>query len=118
MKNILVIDDDPGILAFLQKRLDQAGYRAEVEVSGEIGFERMKAAPPDLVIVDIRMPGMDGFSFVREIRADAALTRIPVIVVTAQEALGDIFKMEGVQGFFAKPVDTELLMEKIRELIG
>jgi len=118
MKNILVIDDDPGLVVFLQKRFDLAGYRVTAAASGEAGLQKMKADLPDLLILDIRMPGMDGFSFVREIRADAALSKIPVVIVTAQEELGDIFKMEGVQGFFAKPVDTEMLMEKVRELIG
>ena len=118
MKNILVIDDDPGLLAFLQKRLDLAGYRVTTAASGEAGLEKMKADIPDLVIADVMMPGMDGFSFVREIRVDAQLTRVPIIIVTAQEELGDIFKMEGVQGFFPKPLDTEMLMDKIRSLIG
>jgi CheY-like chemotaxis protein len=118
MKSILVIDDDPGLLAFLQKRLGEAGYRVVVEVSGTIGFEKMKADPPDLVIADVMMPGMDGFSFVREIRSDEALGKIPVIIVTAQEDLADLFKMEGVRGFLPKPVDTQMLMDKVCELIG
>ena len=118
MKNILVIDDDPGLVVFLQKRFDLAGYRVTPAASAESGLQKMKEDVPDLLIVDIRMPGMDGFSFVREIRADAALAKIPVIIMTAQEELGDMFKGEGVQGFFAKPIDVEMLMEKVRELIG
>jgi CheY-like chemotaxis protein len=118
MKTILVIDDDPGLLVFLQKRLDLAGYRVMTAGSGEPGLQKMKNDLPDLVIADVLMPGMDGFSFVREMRADTRLTKIPVIVVTAQEEFGDIFKMEGVQGFFPKPIDVEMLMEKIVELIG
>jgi twitching motility two-component system response regulator PilH len=118
IKNILVIDDDPGVVAFLQKRLDAAGYRVTVADTGESGLQKMRAELPELVIADVIMPGMDGFSFVREIRSDAALTKIPIVIVTAQEELADIFKMESVQGFFAKPIDTELLMEKIHALIG
>ncbi len=118
MKHILVIDDDPGVVVFLQRRLDLIGYHVTTAASGESGLQKMKESYPDLVIADVMMPAMDGFSFVREIRADAALTKIPVLIVTAQEDLADIFKMEGVQGFFTKPIDTELLLEKIRSLIG
>jgi len=118
MKKILVIDDDPALVIFLQRKLGLAGYRVTASASGEPGLLKMKADLPDLVIVDVMMPGMDGFSFVREIRADVSLTKIPVIILTAQEEFGDIFKMEGVQGFFTKPVDTGILIEKIGELIG
>ena len=117
-KNILVIDDDPALVVFLQKRLDAAGYRVSTAVSAEAGFQAMRMDLPDLLIVDVKMPGMDGFSFVREIRADGALAKVPILIVTAQEELGDIFKMEGAQGFFPKPIDMELFMEKVSELIG
>ncbi len=118
MKHILVIDDDPGQVVFLQKRLEAAGYRVTTAVSGEAGLEHLMDDFPDLVIADVMMPNMDGFSLIREIRVDPVLTTIPVIIVTAQEELADLFKMEGARAFFAKPIDTELLMEKIRELIG
>ena len=118
MKNILVVDDDPALVVFLHKRLDAAGYRVSTAVSAEAGLQAMRTDLPDLLIVDVKMPGMDGFSFVREIRADAALAATPILIVTAQEELGDIFKMEGAQGFFPKPIDMELLMEKVCALIG
>ena len=118
MKHILVIDDDPGLVVFLQRRLDLAGYQVTTAASGESGLQKMRDSLPDLVIVDVMMPGMDGFSFVRELRTDTVLTKVPILIVTAQEELGDIFKMEGVQGFFPKPIDTEMLMEKVKALIG
>ena len=118
MKNILVMDDDPGQVLFLQRRLDLEGYRVTTAASGESGLQKMRIELPDLVIADVMMPGMDGFSFVREIRADMALTKTPIIIVTAQEELGDIFKMEGAQGFFTKPIDMDMLMAKIQDLIG
>ncbi len=118
MKHILVIDDDPGLVVFLQRRLDLAGYQVTTAASGEAGLQKMRDSLPDLVIVDVMMPGMDGFSFVRELRTDTVLTKVPILIVTAQEELGDIFKMEGVQGFFPKPIDTEMLMEKVKALIG
>ena len=118
MKHILVIDDDPGAVLFLQRRLDLAGYRVTAAASGDSGLQKMREALPDLVIADVMMPGMDGFSFVREIRADVALRKIPIVIVTAQEELADIFKMEGVQAFFAKPIDTDMLMAKLAALLG
>jgi CheY-like chemotaxis protein len=119
MKNILVIDDDPGVLFLLQRRLSDAGYRVAVEVSGQMGLERMAVSAPDLVIVDIRMPGMDGFAFIRQIRTDAVLVKVPAIIVTAyEEYSADAALLEGVQGFFRKPIEINGLLGKIREIVG
>ena len=118
MKNILVVDDDFGFVSFLHRRLEVEGYHVDGESGAEAALKRMRAKRPDLVVADVMMPGMDGFSFVREIRTDNGLKNTPIIIVTAHEELGEIFKVEGAQGVFSKPLATDKFVEKIRTLIG
>jgi DNA-binding response OmpR family regulator len=118
MKKILVIDDDAGVRVFMSKRFETEGYTPLVAATGEEGLHMLYQDKPQLVILDVMMPGVDGFTFMREMRADETLKKIPVIVATAREDLRDIFKMEGAQGFFVKPVPMDEVMEKVRALIG
>lgn len=118
MKKILVIDDDPGIVALLEKRLAAAGFDMLSALDGKAGVERMRAEVPALVILDVMMAGMDGYSFLLEVRSDEKTRDIPLVVITARGDLGDLFRSEHVAAFFQKPLNIEALLEKINVLIG
>lgn len=118
MKKILIIDDDPGVLVFLQRKLQAAGYVTLTFLDGEEGLACMRVQNPDLVIFDVMMPGLDGYSLLAEIRADESLTKIPLIVVTAKKELQDFFMAQGVQGFVSKPFNVDVVLEKVRVVIG
>ncbi|MBF0485601.1 MAG: response regulator [Candidatus Omnitrophica bacterium] len=118
MKNVIVIDDDQGILSLFEKKLTASGYAVSTAMDGVEGLAKIRRERPDLVVIDVVMPKMDGFSVVREIRADDNLKAVPVIVLTAKGELGDLFRMEGVAAFFEKPFSCDELLAKIHQLIG
>lgn len=108
---ILVVDDEPTQRLLTQEALNQRGYRVEEAGSGEEGLELARQLKPDLILLDVLMPGMDGFEVCRAIRADEELYRTPVVIVTALE---DIESIEigfdaGATDFIAKPIVWPLL---------
>lgn len=118
MKRILVVEDDVGMLTLFHKRLESAGYSVFSASDGVDGLRKFREIRPDLLLMDVMMPGMDGFSVLREIKADPELKDIPVVIVTAKNELGDIFRMEGVAAIFEKPFQGDALLAKIRQLTG
>ncbi|NLE65753.1 MAG: response regulator [Elusimicrobia bacterium] len=118
MKRILLIDDDPGVMSLLKKPLEAAGYRVDMSGNGAEGLESARLQRPDIVLVDVVMPKMDGFSFVREMRSDDALKKTPIIVITAKTDLDDLFRAEGVEAFLKKPISIEEVLGRVEMLIG
>ena len=118
MKHILVVDDEKNIRQLFQEELLDEGYAVTVADSGEQALEKIANKEPDLVIVDIRMPGMNGLELMEEIRKDKA--DLPIIVCTALRALQDDFSIweAHVSAFLSKPVDLDELKEKVKHCIG
>ena len=84
---ILVAEDDPDIGNLLEHYLRKAGFTATVVTSGRDVMPQIKREPPDLVVLDLMLPGLDGLQVCREIRADASIAAIPIIMLTAKEVL-------------------------------
>lgn len=108
---ILVIDDEPTQRILTREALEQRGYRVEEAESGEAGLQLAQELKPALILLDVLMPGMDGFEVCRRIRLDPNLVRTPVVIVTALEDLESIevgFKA-GATDFIAKPIVWPLL---------
>lgn len=108
---VLVIDDEPTQRMLSREALEQRGYRVEEADSGEAGLELAREFKPDLILLDVMMPGMDGFEVCRRIRIDPDLHRTPVVIVTALEDLNSIeigFEA-GATDFIAKPIVWPLL---------
>ncbi|MEI7752571.1 MAG: response regulator, partial [Candidatus Omnitrophota bacterium] len=78
---------------------------------------KVRTESPNLILLDIKMPGMDGFTFVRRLKADTALEKPPVIILTGFEPMRDLFKLEGVAGYFVKGDDTALLTKSIEAIL-
>ncbi|MCK5581423.1 MAG: response regulator [Candidatus Omnitrophica bacterium] len=110
---ILVIDDDQVITKMLYIKLTAQGYTVETAKDGEEGLEKYKTFFPDIIILDIFMPKMDGYTFVLEFNRIGNLKETSIIVLTAAEAMQDIFEMEGVNDYIVKPFNTEGLLRKI-----
>lgn len=108
---ILVIDDEPTQRMLTHEALTQRGYRVEEADSGETGLEIARRLKPDLILLDVLMPGMDGFDVCRAIRADDELYRTPVVIVTALEDMDsiEIGFDAGATDFIAKPIVWPLL---------
>jgi CheY-like chemotaxis protein len=83
--NVLVIDDDEPSRALMRRGLEAAGHVVTAASDGKAGIEAMEAEPPDLVVLDLMMPVLDGFAVVEHMRASESLRRVPIVVVTAKD---------------------------------
>ena len=115
---ILVIDDDRINCALIKFTLAEKRYGVELAHDGGEGVEKLKALKPDLVVLDVHMPEMNGYEFMTEIKTMGDLANTPVIMVTANETMEDVFKLEGVKGYFVKPVDLNKMVDCIVDAIG
>ena len=114
IKKILIVDDEIEFVAMLKIRLEANNYKVIAAFDGEEGLEKAKSEKPDLMILDVLMPKKDGWTLVREIKADQNLKHIPVIMLTIKEHLKDMFKLEGITDYITKPFKAEELLTKIK----
>ena len=117
MAYILVVDDDPAITTMLRRGLAYEGFSVAVASSGSAGLALARQQPPDLVILDIMMPGMDGLEVLRRLRA--ADPQLPVILLTAKDAPTDqVHGLEtGADDYIIKPFTFEVLLARVRVLL-
>jgi DNA-binding response OmpR family regulator len=117
-RKILVVDDDRNIVRVLQTRLEANQYRVVTAFDGDEGLEKVASEKPDLVILDVMMPKMDGYTFVLKLRGGAdATAKIPVIILTAKDRMRDLFEMEGIDDYVVKPFTSEDLLGKINKVL-
>ncbi|HAS82701.1 MAG TPA: hypothetical protein DCS43_08530 [Verrucomicrobia bacterium] len=114
---ILVVDDEKHLLISLKDFLGYQGFDVIVARSGEEALKRCEQDAPDLIILDMSMPGMGGIGFLKHISDAQGKPRFPVIVLTARTHMQDFFSNLAVDGFMGKPCDEELLARKIREVL-
>jgi len=119
MKRILYVEDDADSAYMLSRRLKKAGYEIFVAPSGEEGIEMASKEEPNLILMDINLPGIDGYEALRQIRAKPKLAQVPVIIVSANAMTSDSAKAEeaGADGFESKPVRFASLKDKIEDLL-
>lgn len=119
-KRILVCDDDPVILRLLQVNLELEGYEVLSAHNGEEALEIASAERPDLVILDIMMPKLDGYQTAERLKAQDDTKEIPVVFVSAKAQLSDIEKGKsyGVADYLTKPFDPSDLLEIVERLVG
>lgn len=114
-KTVLVVDDKPGVRKVLERSLRQDGYEVLAAADGSEALELMKAFPPDMVLLDLMMPGMDGMELCRRIREDPTTRHLPVIMVTAKGRIIDA--VEGLDGgaddYIVKPFDPHELLARV-----
>lgn len=120
MARILVVDDSSTLLAGTTKILVSAGYEVISAISGEEAIEKASSEQPDLVIMDVVMPGMNGFQATRQITKNADTKHIPVIMLTTKDQETDKVwaKRQGASDYVTKPPDEAILLEKIRALLN
>lgn len=111
MAKVLVIDDDKDTMRILEAKLIDAGYQVMQAVDGKEGLEKARHVRPDLVLLDVMMPELDGLSVLQHMKFDSLTDKIPVIIMTAKgEKMEKLFKMEGAAAYITKPfVFSELL---------
>jgi CheY-like chemotaxis protein len=116
-KKILVIDDDADDRSLMKMRLETHHYDVVLAENGAEGLIKAESEKPDLIIVDVMMPEMDGYTFVREIKTIESLKEIPIIVLTSRTGMKDLFEVEGVRDYVTKPYEPEELIQKIQKYL-
>ena len=119
-KKILVIDDEPDVVSFLSTFLSDEGFQVFVARNGPDGLEKAAKEIPDLITLDITMPGMSGIEVLTTLRREPQLSAIPVIVVTGVagfKKLMEYRKVRPPEGFIEKPIDLMLLMTSIEKVL-
>jgi two-component system, OmpR family, alkaline phosphatase synthesis response regulator PhoP len=118
-KHIMIVDDEVDIVETVRLRLQANGYQVSNSM-GEQALEDIRKAKPDLILLDIIMPGMDGFAVIRELKRDPELFRIPVIIFSAKPkaAMIELFGPEGIAGYISKPYDARELLDQIKQILG
>ena len=116
-KRILVIEDQEDNRRILRDLLTSAGYEMIEAVTGEEGVTLAEAHRPDLILMDIQLPGLDGYDATRRIKGDPMLQAIPIIAVTSYALSGDELKARaaGCDDYVTKPFSPRVLLAKIRE---
>ena len=117
MQRILVIDDDPSVTSVLKRGLSYEGFVVDTASSGVEGLASARERPPDLVILDIMMPGMDGLEVLR--RLHSADARLPVLLLTGKDAPADQVEglQQGADDYVVKPFTFEVLVARVRALL-
>lgn len=117
MQRILVIDDDPAVTSLLRRGLAYEGFTVDTAATGEAGLSQARQTPPDLVILDIMMPGINGLEVLTRLRAADA--RLPVLLLTAKDAPDDqVLGLEsGADDYVVKPFTFEVLLARVRVLL-
>ena len=112
-KKILVADDEEQLALALKIRLQSHGYEVVTVKNGQEAVEQAAKDRPDLVVLDVLMPVMDGYSCLRELNTRFGRGKIPVIILTARDRMKDLFELEGVEDYVIKPFDHEDLLVRI-----
>ncbi|MFC1666768.1 PleD family two-component system response regulator [Candidatus Omnitrophota bacterium] len=119
-KRILVVDDDEDLLKMLKMRLEAEGYEFMCAKDGNEMLKVVEVKKPDVILLDIMLPNMDGYSALREMRNKEDLKEIPVIVLSAKQKkkLGDLFALEKIAFFIEKPFEPSDLLQKIKIVVN
>ncbi len=120
MAQILIVDDSPTEIHVLKSMLEKHGFEVETAENGTEGIERAKELKPDLILMDVVMPGLNGFQATRQLTRDAETAAIPVLIVTTKDQETDrVWGMrQGAKDYLTKPVTEKSLLEKINATLA
>ena len=118
MARVLVIDDEPDVLMLCRVNLQHAGHDVLEALDGERGLETARSAHPDVIVLDLMLPSMDGYEVLQMLQEDPEVREVPVLVLTAKAQSGDRARSwrEGASWFITKPFSPDTLVEAVRRL--
>ena len=116
-KKILVVDDEQQLALAIKIRLQSRGYQVVLASDGKEAIELIQEEHPDLVILDVLMPVMDGYSCLREMNTRFGRSKTPIIILTARDRMKELFELEGIEDYLVKPFDHEDLLVRIERVL-
>jgi DNA-binding response OmpR family regulator len=119
-KRILIIEDDPSVLRAISYMLGKEGYDVLTALNGLVGLRKAKEENPDLLILDVMLPGIDGFEVCHRLRAESQTAQLPILMLSAkgQEADRSTGLEVGANEYLTKPVERSVLLSKIEALLA
>lgn len=119
-RRVLLIEDEPNIIEAISFILSRDGWTVHSHTDGQTAVARVRALPPDLVILDVMLPGRSGFDILRDLRADPALVALPVLMLTARGQAKDreMALRLGVSQYMTKPFSNAEVLANVRQLVG
>jgi DNA-binding response OmpR family regulator len=119
-KRVLIADDEPNIVISLEFLMKREGHTVSIARDGPSALEAIRSTRPDLVLLDVMMPGMSGFEVCQAVRADEALAAVKILMLSAKGRDTDLAKGNalGADAYMTKPFSTRELAEKVRELLA
>lgn len=120
MTRVLIVDDSPTETHKMTQILNKAGFEVICAENGEAGVAMAKAELPDVVLMDIVMPGLNGFQATRQLTRDAKTAKIPVVIVSTKDQETDKVwgRRQGASGYLTKPVESKLLIDTINQVLA
>ncbi|MCE8022166.1 response regulator [Halomonas sp. MCCC 1A11036] len=120
MAKVLVVDDEPNIVLSLEFLMQQAGFEVATAEDGEGALAEVEQSPPDLILLDISLPGLSGFDVLEQLRHDPRHARLPIIMLTAhgREVEREKGLALGADDYVTKPFSTQALVEKVKALLA
>ena len=118
MANILIIDDEPDVCEVLQAFLEEEGYTVQIATSSESVLEDTQQAPPDLILLDVVMPGKNGYDLLPHLKTAAPNAFIVIITGVNDYRIADLFYESGINGFLTKPIRLDNLRLTIKRLFS
>ncbi len=120
MATVLIVDDSPTEVHVYQNMLKKHGYTVEVAENGEEGIAKARAVRPDLILMDVVMPGINGFQATRELSRNEATAGIPIIIITTKDQETDkVWGLrQGAKDYIVKPVKENVLIQRVSAIVG
>jgi len=117
---VLLVDDEAFNLDFLQQALEDENYELIVAVNGQEALGKIKSEQPDLVLLDLMMPILDGFEVLQKVKEDDMLRDIPIIIISAEHDSKSVVKgiKQGAEDYLTKPLNAGHLIKKVKEYLG
>ena len=116
---VLIIDDEKDLVDMIKLRLEAAGYKIIIAYDGQEGLNKARKEKPNLIILDLMLPRIDGYKVCRMLKFDEKYKKIPIIMFTARAQESDMKMGEevGADGYITKPFDPKVLLSKVEELL-
>lgn len=117
-KTILIVDDEDIVVDITKRKLTQEGYLAIGVSDGEMALEALRQGLVDLILLDVEMPKMNGYTFLTERKKIPGAEEIPIIVLTAYDSMEPIFRRNNVEAYLTKPLAFQDVLSKVKDVIG